>query len=124
MVACARLLLRLVLKMAWMAWTLALLATVVRAQQKVDADDVLYMQHNEFVKAVSTDDKATVEALLSTEAGQKSVHLADREEGLTALVRLVAPPHRHTAATTAASQGCVPATVCLCVSMSPPTTAQ
>ena len=91
--------------MAWTVWMLApLLAAVVRAQQKVDADDLLYMQHNEFVKAVSTDDKATVEALLSTEAGKKSVHLADREEGLTALVRLAVSslPHCHTATTTAA----------------------
>eukprot|EP01043_Picozoa_sp_COSAG02_P028052 COSAG02_NODE_1683_length_11339_cov_976.310409_4_plen_244_part_00 len=76
------------------AWTLVLLfAPRVRSQQIVDADDVAYMQHSEFVKAVSTDDKATVEALLSTEAGKKNIDMADREEGLTALVRQsVKPP--------------------------------
>lgn len=78
-------------------WTLALVfAPIVGAQQKLDVADVAYMQHNEFVKAVSVDDKPTVEALLSTEAGKKSVHMADREEGLTALVSLSRPFGRHT----------------------------
>ncbi len=89
------------IRMGWAAWVLALLlesAPIAQAQQTVDAEDVAYMQHDEFVKAVSTDDKATVEALLSTEAGKKSVHLADREEGLTALVR-IARRLSHAAAT-------------------------
>ena len=77
------------------AWLALLLAPAVQSQQKVNEEDVAYMQHDEFVKAVSTDDKSTVEALLSTEAGQKSVHLADREEGLTALVKPGQSPYRH-----------------------------
>jgi cell division protein FtsX len=66
---------------------LVLLSSPARSQQTISGDDVAYMQHDEFVKAVSTDDKATVEALLSTDAGKKSVNMTDREEGLTALVR-------------------------------------